>query len=174
MNRNNGFTLIELMVTLAVAAILLTVGIPSFKEMISNNRLTTQSNALVGFLQGARMEAVRRNRTVSVCVDDNLGSDACDGTDWAQGWRLWIDLDGDNNVDADETLRVKDGILGTTTIVSAGFDNTESISFSSTGEADSTGTFTICDSDRAGEPGVAISISTTGRISSAPPSPACS
>ena len=50
MNRRSGFTLIELMITLAVAAIVLTVGIPSFREMMRENRLATQTNEFLAAL----------------------------------------------------------------------------------------------------------------------------
>ncbi len=63
-----GFTLLELMVTVAVVAILATVGVPGFQELIQNNRVTTQTNELVTALNFARTEAVKRGRNVQVVV----------------------------------------------------------------------------------------------------------
>ena len=69
---NSGFTLIELMVTIAIAAILLGIAIPSFTETIASNRLTTNANALVTALNFARSEAVKRG--IQVTVQERKGS----------------------------------------------------------------------------------------------------
>jgi type IV fimbrial biogenesis protein FimT len=68
MERYRGFTLVELMVTLAVLAILITVGIPAFGDLVRNNRVTSQTNELVTALNIARSEAVKRGRNVQVVV----------------------------------------------------------------------------------------------------------
>ena len=61
-----GFTLIELMVTIAVVAILTTVAVPGFRDLIRNNRVTTQTNEVVSALNFARTEAIKRGRSVTV------------------------------------------------------------------------------------------------------------
>lgn len=82
MSSSKGFTLIELMITIAVAAILLTVALPSFQDSIRRNRILTQASDIVSTLALARSEAVKRNQTVSVVVADAANSN---GT-WAGGW----------------------------------------------------------------------------------------
>src|SRR3546814_19233482 len=62
-----GFTLIELMVTISVLAILMMLAVPSFTSIINSNRLTAQSNEVVAALQLARMEAIKQNRRAIVC-----------------------------------------------------------------------------------------------------------
>lgn len=62
-----GFTLVELMVALALVAILLGVGVPSLNEMFERNRASSQVNEVLGGLQTARMEAIRRNASVRFC-----------------------------------------------------------------------------------------------------------
>lgn len=67
MRREQGFTLIELVITLIVAAILIAVAIPSFRNLINSNRLTTAANATIAALNTARMEAIKRNGPVQFC-----------------------------------------------------------------------------------------------------------
>ena len=78
-----GFTLIELMITLAVAVILLVIAVPSFRTMTISNRLTTTANDVVSALNTARMEAIKRNTSTQLCsnnatlnTSDTLGT-AC-------------------------------------------------------------------------------------------------
>lgn len=65
--RQRGFTLVELMVTLFVAAILTVIAVPSFNTMINTNRLTTAADAVVGALSTARMDAIKNNAPVQFC-----------------------------------------------------------------------------------------------------------
>lgn len=73
--RVRGFTLIELLITIAVAAILIMVAVPSFTNIIVSNKLTTTANDLVGSINLARMEAIKRNATTQVCANTSNGTD---------------------------------------------------------------------------------------------------
>lgn len=79
-----GFTLVELMVTLAVAAVLIAIAVPSFKHIMISSRLNTTANSMVNALSVARMEAIKRNAGTQFCGITDVGSgdlhDAC-GTD---------------------------------------------------------------------------------------------
>jgi type IV fimbrial biogenesis protein FimT len=81
-----GFTLIELMVTVAVLAVLIAAATPNIISVINSNRLTTHANELVASLQQARMEALRRNASVTVCRTTNGA--ACDAG--AGNWTGWL------------------------------------------------------------------------------------
>lgn len=88
MNRQKGFTLIELMITVAVLAIVLSIAAPSFSNILLNNRINTTAHELQAAMQIARSEAVMRKSTVTLCRA-NAALDSCaDGTDWSQGWLL--------------------------------------------------------------------------------------
>ncbi|MDX1550396.1 MAG: GspH/FimT family pseudopilin, partial [Lysobacter spongiicola] len=95
-----GFTLVELMVTIAVAAVLLAIATPSFTAIANSNRLTSTANELVGSFQSARMEAVRLNARTEVCASADGAT--CGGNDWSQ-WLVRVDTNQDGAVD--ETVR---------------------------------------------------------------------
>lgn len=84
--RGAGFTLIELMVAIAVLAITLALAVPSFGALINSNRLVGQSNELVASLQLARSEAIRRNARVALCASSDGKS--CDGA--TGDWAYWL------------------------------------------------------------------------------------
>ncbi|ARZ76352.1 hypothetical protein CCR98_20020 [Stenotrophomonas sp. WZN-1] len=77
---SSGFTLLELMVTVAVLAILVTVALPSFSAMIARNQIAVAGNDLIAGLQLARHEAIRRNTAVQVCA--SADGRACSDVDW--------------------------------------------------------------------------------------------
>lgn len=114
MNKNNtGFTLVELMVVLAIAAILATVAVPSFRSMIQNNRLATQANELAGTLNFARSEAIKRGSSVTVCVSTSQTT-CTGGTGWQNGWIAFVDINRDRafTVNTDILLRVRGTLEG--------------------------------------------------------------
>lgn len=86
-----GFTLLELMVAIAVAAILVSVSAPSFRSIIQNNRLVGQSNEIVTAFQVARSEALKRNRSVVICPSSDGAT--CE-TSWVDGWIVAEDSAG--------------------------------------------------------------------------------
>lgn len=106
-----GFTLIELMVTLAVLAIVLTIAVPSFREMALRNRLTSETNNLVSALAIARSEAIKRGRVVTVCKSSNpdAASPTCAaGTNWQNGWIVFTDGGTRGTIDGtDARLKVQ-------------------------------------------------------------------
>jgi len=98
MNKQSGFTLIELMVVISILAILLGIGVPSFRATIEGNRITTVANDLVGALQFARSEAVKRGTNVTLCSSSDQAT--CSGG-WVNGW-----VARNNAVPADPPFRV--------------------------------------------------------------------
>lgn len=102
-----GFTLIELMVAIAVAAIVLAIGLPSFQSSLRSNRVATTTNELLTSLALARSEAIRSTRSGSVCPS---ADGATCGTDWTKGWLVFADRNSNGTLDADETV-LKYGVM---------------------------------------------------------------
>lgn len=105
MRFSKGFTLIELMVTIAVVAILATIAFPSFQTTIRNNRVATTNNEIVGMVNLARSEAIRSGQGAVVCGSSTGAS--CDGS-WAQGIAAVSDPDGDGDASDGTVLRFTD------------------------------------------------------------------
>lgn len=85
-NRNmDGFTLYELMVTVGIAALVLSFGVPGFQSFIQNNRSATHTNDLVTALHVGRSEATRRGVVVELCASSD-GATCSGSNDWSDGW----------------------------------------------------------------------------------------
>jgi type IV fimbrial biogenesis protein FimT len=91
----SGFTILELMIAVAVLAILMGIAVPSFTEMIRQNRLATQTNDLLTATAVARSEAVKRGARVTLCPANGDNSDCSDEAQWNTGWLVITD-DGPN------------------------------------------------------------------------------
>lgn len=110
-NKHSGFTLLELMVVLAISGIMLLVGVPSFKSMLVSNELTSITNDFTMSLKLARGSAVSSGHSAFVCSSATAADAApkCDDDSWNKGWLVWIDSNDDNVFKAaeDELLWVK-------------------------------------------------------------------
>ena len=73
--RERGFTLVELLITMAVALVLIMIAVPSFKSLTLSNKLNTTANDVVGAINIARMEAIKRNASTQLCGNASNGSD---------------------------------------------------------------------------------------------------
>lgn len=110
MNKENGFTLVELMITLAVAVIFVALAVPAFHDFVQANRISAQANELVTAINLTRDEALKRRLTVTICSSNDGAT--CSGG-WIDGWIVFSDLNGNNTIDAgdnDALLRVWDAM----------------------------------------------------------------
>ncbi|HAD05451.1 MAG: hypothetical protein A2005_08435 [Desulfuromonadales bacterium GWC2_61_20] len=164
--RNRGFTLVELMITIGVAGILLSFAVPTFLDVVKNNRLRTDTATFAGALNLARSEAIRRSQQVSVCISSN-GTSCITSGGWEQGWLVFADVDQDEEVDtAADIIRVFRPLApGVTLRTTATFD--DYISYNATGvsqgAAVGNGTFRVCD-DRGVPRAYGVIVNITGRV----------
>jgi type IV fimbrial biogenesis protein FimT len=113
MRRHTGFSITELMVVVAIIAILLGIGVPSYRYITNSYRMSAEVNGLLGDLQYARAEAIRQGQTVSACVSNNRT--ACTGgVNWANGWIVFSDPNNNQTAAAGSVLRVQGAFTGAT------------------------------------------------------------
>lgn len=168
MNINHGFTLIELIVTVALISILTIAAGPDLGSFMKRNKLSTQTNNFVTSLNAARSEAAKRVSSVTVCIG-NAAQNACAaGPNWESGWIVFVDSDNDATIDGGETiLNVNNEVSGDTTIRSGEY--VSSITYRGDGTptvlgVSTSGTFKICDLEGANR-AKAINLMGSGLIS---------
>jgi len=147
-NKNTGFTLLELMVVVAIAGILLLVGIPSFRSMTTTNEISSKTNDLIMSLKLARSTAITTGHIAYVCSSDDGAT--CKGQDsfWSKGWLVWVDLNDDGTLTANnnELLWVKEIDPGTSQTIVASSNFLQQIDFKYDGSLARAvvGSFRIC------------------------------
>lgn len=156
------FTLIELLITIAVAALLAGVAVPSMRGLLLDQRMSSQINTLVGHINFGKSEAVMRNRQVVICK--SADGQVCDArADWDEGWILFVDNDRNEHRAAGEPLLRRHGPLPAgLSLHYAGFPSSRYMSFAPTGITRVNGTFVFCDG-RGPEKARAVVVSKTGR-----------
>jgi type IV fimbrial biogenesis protein FimT len=165
----HGFTLVELIVAIAVAAILLTTAVPAFQDTIKNNRMAANVNEFIAALNLARSEAIKRGVPVTACKDGGSGNACNNAAQWAQGWIVFSDVNDNNVVNPgtgaclpteDCVLRVYPALNPTYTF--RGNNNVANrVTYNAKGFS-AAGTLFMCD-DRGESAGRKIVIARTGR-----------
>lgn len=174
--KNHGFTLIELIVTLAVVSILLVTGIPMLNQMTASNRLVTQINNIAGSLAVARSESIKRGGSITLCGSTDGGT--CDTSNWESGWIVFSDANNNAVLDSatEAMLKIVGPFTGGSTLRLSQSDSASIIRYRSDGslrdqDADASrtdrGTFTLCPSDLSITKAKAININALGRVSRA-------
>ena len=154
-SRNRAFTLYELLITLALVAMLVTIGLPSFSTLAAKSRQSAEINALFHAFHQARKESIMRRRVVSLCP--SLDGQRCNRTrDWSTGWLLFYDPAG--------TAWAGDGIVSRHRVSDSIQVSANRQMFTSRGTRKRTTNGTIVFCDRRGRtPPKALVISYTGR-----------
>ena len=159
-----GFSLMELLTTIGVGALLISVGLPGLTEFTKNASIVSSSNTFLGDMHYARDLAVTRNSRVVLCPSDT--GQSCNVNDWAAGWIVYVDDNNNSVLDVGETIeRVGEGLSGLS-VQPVKFGN--SLTFRPSGRVmgatvgDNFGAFLLCD-DRGAEHARAVVIEVSGR-----------
>jgi len=191
-----GMTILELMTTLAVAAILVSIGVPSMTKFFASMRLVTMTNDLIEDIVYARNEAATRGRRVALCASQtvqtvetasNRSSCAASGeTAWATGRIVFVDIVGDGDgvrdVTTDVLLKKTFALPTGYSLTASGFTDNAHLVFSTFGRkleiaglpssttnsfnTSTTGSFKLCYSGSAN--GYLVSVNFAGRPISTP------
>jgi type IV fimbrial biogenesis protein FimT len=167
MRTDAGFTVLELLTTLAVLTILVSIAVPGFTSMIRHDRAAATINGLHTSLNYARQAAIVRNSYVAVCKSDDGVSCNNALSDWNSGWLIFDNLDRDSTVQVDAgepILRVHGPVRSQTPIVS----NRNSFTFRPMELRSVNGTFRYCSEDGRNDRALIVNVMGRIRISDTP------
>lgn len=155
-----GFTLIELMLVIVLIAIFAAIGIPTYRSVTTSNRMAAEMNALVGDMQLARSEAIKRGQDTTVCASTDKTSCAGASTQsWTSGWVVLAPATTSNPL-----LRVHAALQGGDTLTSNGTTSPGAITFDRNGFSRDAQTLTLNDSGATIAFRRCAVISTVGRV----------
>jgi type IV fimbrial biogenesis protein FimT len=161
-------TLIELLIVVAIAAVLAAVAIPSFDTLLSSSRFTTYANTYLTHLNLARSEALKRNARVTLCKSAD-GATCTTSGGWDQGWIVFHDVNNNAQTDLDEAILQSHEAIPAVLALQGNTPVANYVSYAPMGGARLTsgafqaGTLTLCKVSSGGGEARSIVISSTGR-----------
>jgi len=157
--QHRGFSLYELLVSLGLAALLVSIGLPSFSSLLARSQQAVEINALFHAFHLARKHSIMRRKVVSLCPSQD-GETCLAGRDWSMGWIMFENSDRDSppRVDPGEIIVRAHDVADTVRIVA----NRQGFTLRATFKRATNGTFVICDTrNRTAAKGLIVSY--TGR-----------
>ncbi|WP_252176430.1 GspH/FimT family pseudopilin [Endozoicomonas sp. 4G] len=164
--KEQGFTLIELMITLLIAAIIVAMGLPQLREMSNSIRFSNIQQNLLSNLLYARSEAVKTGTNNIACASTDGATCSVTPTLWSQGWIIFTDENSNGAFDSGiDTLKRSQT---TDSIASITWSNSTPIVFQGDGTVNNTssGTFLICDNLTTSKIAKGVTINLSGRVRS--------
>lgn len=143
----SGFTIVELMVVTVIFGILLAIAVPSFVEVMTSTRLTSQSNGLMADILYARSEASTRGVSVLICPSSTGTSCSSTAGDWSLGRIVFSDSNGNGTLDSGESLKSVPALSGDSVLTPSGFSVLTKLTFNPYGglmPLGTNGSFKLC------------------------------
>lgn len=150
--KQRGFTLMELLIVLAVTAILVAIAVPGYGFLVTSGRLTGATNDLLLALHLARSEAIKRGTRVTICKsgNPNAPAPACDpAAEWEQGWLVFVDGGVRGVIDGNDTVLQTYGDISAWASIATGGNYRRYVSYTPMGTSQGSSglhndTFEIC------------------------------
>ncbi len=149
--RSQGFTMAELMVTVAIIGVASAIALPSYQNMVIDGRVSAQANDLMAGLLLSRSEAVKRNTRVTMCKSSDGATCATTAADWSMGWIVFVDGGVAGAVDGTDTILRVQGKLPVGSILVGDTNVSNNVSYTGNGQTNTTGTgvtqtgtFSVC------------------------------
>lgn len=134
-----GFTLLEVMLVLSLVLLLAALAVPAYQPLLARWALTTEAQTLVEDLRHARSQALARGRTVSVCPSAE-GRSCGDHSDWGRGWIIFIDVNADRTLQADELVLRQHQVSGAVGAITSNSKSSKAgLSYQANGQARAAG-----------------------------------
>jgi type IV fimbrial biogenesis protein FimT len=149
-----GFTMMELLVAVAIAAVLFAIGVPMFRDVTLGSRLSAAANNLLSSVQLARSEAIKRNVNVTLCASSD-GQSCAGAGGWEQGWITIIDP-----ADPDTVVQYQQGLPPGYQMTQAG--GTTDLVFQPIGIGSTAAVVTVCRLEPPGAQERVVSVRPTG------------
>jgi type IV fimbrial biogenesis protein FimT len=166
--RAHGFTFLEMLVVMAIAAVLVTIAIPSMASVIKSIKLSSASNSFLSYLHLARSEAIKRNSRVVLCKSA-AGLSCTTSGGWEQGWIVFHDVNNNGTLDAGETIIVRAEALPSALKLVGNLNVARYVSFAPNGATKlvgggfQAGTLTLCHESMSAGEGRQIILNAVGR-----------
>lgn len=168
--RSQGFTIIEIMISVMILAALAFLAAPAMRDLIQKNKIEVTSTSIMRSIVAARSEAISRNQPVVMCSSTDGAT--CSTGGWDEGWISYADVDDDSTLDVGEEVFGVFQVVDPVTVRSTAF-NPNIMSFNSDGTLDQVVSFRACGSDADTENAYTVSISVTGRPRSSKGTASC-
>jgi type IV fimbrial biogenesis protein FimT len=164
--RARGFTIVELVIALGLAALLAAAAVPAFHDWVSAYQLANYARHLAESMTRARTEAIRRAHRVNLCKSPDREQCAGLGS-WEGGFLMYVDINHDGRIDAGEPVLEIEGRAPPGITITANGPLDDYVSYTSIGHARmlngalQMGTFTVC---KRGQPALHVVLANSGRV----------